>query len=151
MMKPNLSRTEFTTEEDTIRSSCYTTPSHNLSCSLFYCPLSTNVHLIFTPQPNPTHSLTKHLPQIHPQDTPSNDKTSIPPNLTHTKSHSHLLSLTHLPLPPTDQKDHQGILDRIPLKRFGTPDEVADAVLFLTRNRYASGCILNLDGGLGAT
>lgn len=39
---------------------------------------------------------------------------------------------------------------RIPLGRFGTADEVADAVAFLAKNEYANNCILNLDGGLSA-
>lgn len=39
----------------------------------------------------------------------------------------------------------------IPLKRFGTPEEVADAAVFLAANEYANNCILNLDGGLSAT
>jgi NAD(P)-dependent dehydrogenase (short-subunit alcohol dehydrogenase family) len=38
----------------------------------------------------------------------------------------------------------------IPLGRFGTPDEVADAALFLAQNSYANNCILNLDGGTSA-
>ncbi|KAK4228896.1 hypothetical protein QBC38DRAFT_131365 [Podospora fimiseda] len=38
----------------------------------------------------------------------------------------------------------------IPLKRFGTPEEVADAAAFLAKNQYANNCILNLDGGLSA-
>ncbi|KAF2152422.1 NAD(P)-binding protein [Myriangium duriaei CBS 260.36] len=42
-------------------------------------------------------------------------------------------------------------LSRIPLKRFGTADEVADSVSFLIRNAYAHNCVLNLDGGLSAT
>jgi len=41
--------------------------------------------------------------------------------------------------------------NRIPLKRLGTPFEVADAAVFLAANAYASNCILNLDGGLSAT
>ncbi|KAK1772285.1 hypothetical protein QBC33DRAFT_574920 [Phialemonium atrogriseum] len=41
--------------------------------------------------------------------------------------------------------------DRIPLRRFGHVDEVADAAAFLAKNPYASNCILNLDGGLSAT
>jgi NAD(P)-dependent dehydrogenase (short-subunit alcohol dehydrogenase family) len=40
--------------------------------------------------------------------------------------------------------------DRIPLKRLGTPEEVADAALFLATNNYANNCVLNLDGGLSA-
>lgn len=42
-------------------------------------------------------------------------------------------------------------LSRIPLKRFGTSEEVADAVTFLVNNAYAHNCVLNLDGGLSAT
>ncbi|GAB7338710.1 hypothetical protein MBLNU457_5428t1 [Dothideomycetes sp. NU457] len=41
--------------------------------------------------------------------------------------------------------------NRIPLKRLGTPSEVADATVFLAANAYANNCILNLDGGLSAT
>lgn len=39
---------------------------------------------------------------------------------------------------------------QVPLKRFGTPEEVAEAVWFLATNRYANNCVLNLDGGLSA-
>lgn len=38
----------------------------------------------------------------------------------------------------------------IPLGRYGTAVEVADAVMFLVGNEYASNCVLNLDGGLSA-
>lgn len=38
----------------------------------------------------------------------------------------------------------------IPLQRFGTAEEVADAAIFLSTNQYANNCILNLDGGLSA-
>ncbi|BCR90311.1 SDR family NAD(P)-dependent oxidoreductase [Aspergillus chevalieri] len=40
--------------------------------------------------------------------------------------------------------------DEIPLGRFGDPQEVADAAVFLAQNEYANNCILNLDGGLSA-
>ena len=40
--------------------------------------------------------------------------------------------------------------ERIPLKRFGTPEEIAHAALFLAENQYAHNCVLNLDGGLSA-
>jgi NAD(P)-dependent dehydrogenase (short-subunit alcohol dehydrogenase family) len=40
---------------------------------------------------------------------------------------------------------------KIPLDRFGTPEEVADAAVFLAANEYANNCVLNLDGGLSAT
>ncbi|KAJ6164748.1 Short-chain dehydrogenase/reductase SDR [Penicillium chermesinum] len=40
--------------------------------------------------------------------------------------------------------------DSIPLHRFGRPEEVADAAVFLAQNEYANNCVLNLDGGLSA-
>ncbi|CAK7562395.1 MAG: hypothetical protein SEPTF4163_000238 [Sporothrix epigloea] len=40
------------------------------------------------------------------------------------------------------------LIDRIPLRRFGLTEEVADAALFLIKNKYANNCTLNLDGGL---
>jgi len=41
-------------------------------------------------------------------------------------------------------------LDRVPLRRFGDPDEVAVAVEFLldSRNSFMTGTCLNIDGGL---
>jgi NAD(P)-dependent dehydrogenase (short-subunit alcohol dehydrogenase family) len=36
---------------------------------------------------------------------------------------------------------------RLPVKRIGTSDEVADAVLFLMRNGYVTGITLTIDGG----
>ena len=45
----------------------------------------------------------------------------------------------------------QSALESIPLGRFGTPEEVADAAVFLAANEYANNCVLNLDGGLSAT
>jgi len=42
-------------------------------------------------------------------------------------------------------------LSKIPSGRFGTAEEVADAVLFLGQNGYANNCVLNLDGGLSAS
>ena len=46
---------------------------------------------------------------------------------------------------------HEAALARIPLKRFGHVDEVAEAAIFLATNAYANNCVLNLDGGLSAT
>lgn len=40
--------------------------------------------------------------------------------------------------------------ESIPLKRFGKPEEIAHAALFLAENQYAHNCVLNLDGGLSA-
>ncbi|KAF1944529.1 3-oxoacyl-reductase [Clathrospora elynae] len=39
---------------------------------------------------------------------------------------------------------------RIPLGRFGKPDEIAQAALFLAENQYAHNCVINLDGGVSA-
>jgi 3-oxoacyl-[acyl-carrier protein] reductase len=36
----------------------------------------------------------------------------------------------------------------IPLRRFGTVAEVADAAAFLVRNDYVTGQVLTIDGGL---
>jgi NAD(P)-dependent dehydrogenase (short-subunit alcohol dehydrogenase family) len=48
-------------------------------------------------------------------------------------------------------KAHSAALNAIPLKRFGESAEIADAALFLAINKYASNCVLNIDGGLSAT
>lgn len=47
-------------------------------------------------------------------------------------------------------KAREEALAKIPAGRFGTVEEVADAVMFLAKNQYASNCVLNLDGGLSA-
>ncbi|EQL34862.1 hypothetical protein BDFG_03307 [Blastomyces dermatitidis ATCC 26199] len=47
-------------------------------------------------------------------------------------------------------KVREQALQSIPLHRFGTPEEVADAAVFLATNQYANNCVLNLDGGLSA-
>ncbi|KAF9762155.1 hypothetical protein IL306_003532 [Fusarium sp. DS 682] len=44
----------------------------------------------------------------------------------------------------------EAYLRQCPLGRLGTPDEVADAAMFLITNRFANNCVLNLDGGLSA-
>jgi NAD(P)-dependent dehydrogenase (short-subunit alcohol dehydrogenase family) len=44
----------------------------------------------------------------------------------------------------------ESYLKQCPLGRLGTPDEVADAAMFLITNRFANNCVLNLDGGLSA-
>ncbi|KAK4179472.1 putative 3-oxoacyl-reductase [Triangularia setosa] len=46
--------------------------------------------------------------------------------------------------------NYDKLVNAIPLQRFGTPDEVADAASFIAKNHYANNCILNLDGGLSA-
>ncbi|KAK3683428.1 hypothetical protein B0T22DRAFT_247185 [Podospora appendiculata] len=45
----------------------------------------------------------------------------------------------------------ESLVNKIPLRRFGTPEEVADAAAFLAKNLYANNCMLTLDGGLSAT
>ncbi|KAH6851091.1 hypothetical protein B0I37DRAFT_128196 [Chaetomium sp. MPI-CAGE-AT-0009] len=50
----------------------------------------------------------------------------------------------------TDGLADKELQKKIPLGRFGTASEVADAVAFLAKNEYANNCILNLDGGLSA-
>ena len=49
----------------------------------------------------------------------------------------------------TDER-RRVLMNSIPLKRFGSPEEVADAILFLVENEYADNCVLNLDGGMSA-
>jgi 3-oxoacyl-[acyl-carrier protein] reductase len=40
-------------------------------------------------------------------------------------------------------------LDRIPLKRMGTPEEIADVVAFLaTRGSYVTGTVIHVNGGM---
>lgn len=40
------------------------------------------------------------------------------------------------------------IFQNIPLKRFGQLEEVAELVLFLAKNRYITGQVVNIDGGM---
>ncbi|NVM17384.1 MAG: glucose 1-dehydrogenase [Candidatus Lokiarchaeota archaeon] len=42
----------------------------------------------------------------------------------------------------------QGFIDRQPLKRLGTPEEIADGVLFLVLNEFCTGVSLLVDGGM---
>jgi NAD(P)-dependent dehydrogenase (short-subunit alcohol dehydrogenase family) len=50
----------------------------------------------------------------------------------------------------TKDLDEEALKQRIPLGRFGKPEEIAQAALFLAENEYAHNCVLNLDGGLSA-
>ncbi len=40
------------------------------------------------------------------------------------------------------------MLEAIPLKRFGKAEEVADAVVFLAKNKYITGQVIHIDGGM---
>jgi NAD(P)-dependent dehydrogenase (short-subunit alcohol dehydrogenase family) len=51
-------------------------------------------------------------------------------------------------LKPDIKKEY---LQATPLKRIATPEEVADAAVFLATNQFANNCVLNLDGGLSAS
>lgn len=52
----------------------------------------------------------------------------------------------------TEQLDAEGLLDRIPAGRLGTPDEIAAAIAFLSGPDagYINGTVLQVDGGLFA-
>jgi NAD(P)-dependent dehydrogenase (short-subunit alcohol dehydrogenase family) len=49
-----------------------------------------------------------------------------------------------------DLANKDELTGKIPLRRFGHVDEVADAAAFLAKNEYANNCILHIDGGLSA-
>ncbi|QJC35984.1 SDR family oxidoreductase [Enterobacteriaceae endosymbiont of Donacia cincticornis] len=48
------------------------------------------------------------------------------------------------------KKDYANIIEKIPSKRFGDPQEIADAVIFLVseKSSYITGEVLNINGGL---
>lgn len=48
-----------------------------------------------------------------------------------------------------DQAWKDAVLNNLCLKRFGQPEEVADAVLYLARSEYVTGQVLSVDGGYG--
>ena len=52
---------------------------------------------------------------------------------------------------PDPEATRQAAIERVPLKRFATPQEVADAIFFFaTDGTYATGSIFSLDGGTTA-
>ena len=47
-----------------------------------------------------------------------------------------------------DNKTKEGILNTIPLKRKGSPQDIADCILFLVKtSNYITGQIISIDGG----
>lgn len=42
----------------------------------------------------------------------------------------------------------ESILNTIPLKRFGTTDEIASTAVFLAKNKYITGQVITVDGGM---
>ena len=44
-------------------------------------------------------------------------------------------------------KEKMMMIDRIPLKRQGSPNDIAEAVLFLAHAKYITGQVFNIDGG----
>jgi 3-oxoacyl-[acyl-carrier protein] reductase len=49
-----------------------------------------------------------------------------------------------------NEKQHAAILDRVPAKRLGTPDEVAGAVVYLASAEaaYVTGQTIHVNGGM---
>ena len=45
-------------------------------------------------------------------------------------------------------KVKEATLAGIPLKRFGQPEEVASLAVFLAENKYITGQVVNIDGGM---
>ena len=42
----------------------------------------------------------------------------------------------------------ENVLNLIPLKRFGTTQEIADTAIFLAKNKYITGQVITVDGGM---
>ena len=45
-------------------------------------------------------------------------------------------------------KVKEQILEEIPLKRFGQPEEIAETALFLAKSKYITGQVITVDGGM---
>lgn len=46
------------------------------------------------------------------------------------------------------EKIRAKILEQIPMKRFGTPEEIANVVLFLCNTPYITGAVIDINGGM---
>ncbi|MGD8838589.1 MAG: SDR family oxidoreductase [Gammaproteobacteria bacterium] len=51
------------------------------------------------------------------------------------------------PEPGPDAEAREAILDKVPLRRLGGAQSIADTVLFLVSNDYVTGEIVRVDGG----
>ena len=51
---------------------------------------------------------------------------------------------------PNPDEVRQMAVDRVPLKRWATPDEIADAVVYMAGATFATGAAWSLDGGTTA-
>lgn len=50
-----------------------------------------------------------------------------------------------------DDTQQHSIIDSIPMQRIGTPDDIAQSVLYLAKASYVTGEIINVDGGRSLT
>lgn len=55
---------------------------------------------------------------------------------------------TSMPKKSMTEQQLKTWIDRIPLKRMATPEEIAEGILFILQNDYFCGRILEIDGGL---
>ena len=51
-------------------------------------------------------------------------------------------------LAPDQKAMRENMIARQPMKRFGKPEEIAEAVLFLCTNEFCTGIHLDVDGGM---
>jgi NAD(P)-dependent dehydrogenase (short-subunit alcohol dehydrogenase family) len=51
---------------------------------------------------------------------------------------------------PDPEAIRQAAVDRVPLKRWATPEEIAEAILFLAGQTFTTGAAWSLDGGTTA-
>jgi NAD(P)-dependent dehydrogenase (short-subunit alcohol dehydrogenase family) len=66
----------------------------------------------------------------------------------HTKIRVNVLRLGHIVGTKAWPVEDPQRLAEIPLGRFGTPEEVAEAVLFMVKAKWMTGSVLTLDGGM---